>query len=143
MNRCLDEMSCEGRLLVLLGKVAIFNPVLERQTFVTSRFSQRNAAVTQTHFAIGKLNIGRVEAQLLGDGLSQLQARGVNACGGVIGAPLAARASRNREALIAQQHDYLFQRHAHHLSGGLRDDGVGAGADVGHVGLYRHHAITA
>jgi hypothetical protein len=57
MNRRLDEVSGEGRLLVLLGKVAIFNPVLERETFVTSRFCQRNAAVTRTHLAIGKLNI--------------------------------------------------------------------------------------
>ena len=34
----------------------------------------------------------------------------------------------------------LSSEHAHHLGGGLRDDGVAAGADVGHVGLDRHHA---
>jgi len=34
----------------------------------------------------------------------------------------------------------LLERHAHHLGRGLADDGVAAGADVGHVGLDRDHA---
>ena len=37
--------------------------------------------------------------------------------------------------------DDLVERHAHHLGGGLRDDRVAAGADVGHVGLDRHDAV--
>jgi hypothetical protein len=54
--------------------------------------------------------------QLLSDGLAQLHAGGVNTGGGVVGAPLAVRARRNRETRIAQQHYYLVQGHAHHLS---------------------------
>ncbi|NGO51658.1 hypothetical protein G6N73_10785 [Mesorhizobium camelthorni] len=34
----------------------------------------------------------------------------------------------------------MIERHAHHLGRGLGDDGVAAGADIGHVGLDRHHA---
>ena len=36
----------------------------------------------------------------------------------------------------------LVQRHAHGLGCRLRDDRVGAGADVGHVGLDNHPALA-
>ncbi len=36
----------------------------------------------------------------------------------------------------------LVERHSHHLGGGLGDDRVAAGADVGHVGLDRHPALA-
>ena len=53
-----------------------------------------------------------------------------------------ARAGRHREAAVAKQHDDLVERDAEHFGGGLRDDRVAAGADVGHVGGDRHHALA-
>ncbi|MNS75252.1 hypothetical protein D3C72_1087600 [compost metagenome] len=70
------------------------------------------------------------------DGGAQLVAGRIHACRGAVGAPLAARPRRHGERGIPQPHDDFGQRHAQHFRGGLRDDGVAAGADVGHVGFH-------
>jgi hypothetical protein len=55
---------------------------------------------------------------------------------------LAAGAAGHWEGRVAQAYDDLVQRQAHHLGGGLCDDGVAAGADVGHVRLDRDHSAV-
>ena len=74
--------------------------------------------------------------------VAQLHARRVDARRRAVAAPLAAGARRDRVRRVAEAHRHLVERHAHRLGGGLRDDRVRAGADVGHVGLDSDRAAV-
>ena len=131
----LDEMAAEGRLLVGLAEVAVLHRVLDDDRRVGGGLGEGEALVAQLDPAVGELGRSGIQAQLRGYGFAQLHAGGVDPGGRAVGAPLAARAGRDREGRVAQLHRHLVQRDAHHLGGGLGDDRVAAGADVGHVGL--------
>ena len=136
----LDEMGAEGRLLILLAEIAELDRVLGRNAAVARRLGERHAAIARADAAVGERNLGGVEAELARHGLAQLDAGGIDAGGRAVCTPLPARARRHRIGRIAQAHGDPVERHAHHLGRGLGDDRVGAGADVGHVGLDRDEA---
>ena len=135
-------MTGEGRLLILFVERAIFDAVLRRQNATTRSLGKRNGAIAGAHLAIGELHVGSVEAQPLRHLLAQLDAGRVQAGGGIIGAPLAARSGRGRKVAVAKDDAHLRQRHAHHFRRGLGEDGIGAGADVGHVSFDGQMAVA-
>jgi hypothetical protein len=55
---------------------------------------------------------------------------------------LPARTGRGGKIAVSQPDGHRFERHAHHLGGGLGQNGVGAGADIGHVGFHRQPSIA-
>ena len=47
----------------------------------------------------------------------------------------------NWKRRVAKANCHPIERHTHHFGGGLRDDGIGAGADIGHVDLDGYPAV--
>ena len=95
----LDEMRAEGRLLVLLVEVAVFDRVLGDELAVAGapRRAARCGRPTRTWPSANTASAG-VEAELLRHRLAQLHAGRVDAGGRAVAAPLAARAGRDRES---------------------------------------------
>ena len=80
-------------------------------------------------------------AAMLGELGPKRHAAGQRAGAGRGGAELAAGAGRGRKTRVADLDDHLLQRHAHGLGGDLGEDGVAAGADVGHALLQADRAV--
>ena len=140
----LDEVRAEGRLLVLLVEVAVLDRVLGDEVAVAGGLGQRHAA--RRRRGPGRRRTPRRPASKPEPSARPPRAasrrrrrRRRSSCCAPHWPP---EPARHREGRIAEPHDDLVERHAHHLGRGLRDDGVAAGADVGHVGLDRHDAVA-
>ena len=129
-------MGTECRLLIGLVEIAVFHAVFRRESGITGSAGERDATIAAANFTIRKMYlVGRIEAELLRHGFAQLDAGCVDARRRTVRAPLAARTRRRWKRGIAQLDDNLVERDAHHFCGGLRDNRIAAGADVGHVGF--------
>ncbi len=137
-----DEVRAEGRLLIFLGQITELDAVLADQRAAFSRVAQRQALAADPHLCIGKLRLIRGQPELGRHRFAQFHARSVDPSGGAVAAELATGTGRHREVRIAQTHHYIIETNAHHLGGGLRDDRVAAGADIGHVRFNNDLAIT-
>ena len=137
VDRHFHEVRAERGLLEFLVQVAELHAAFYHQLAVASRLpQQRRPAAVLGHRPVGERRAFRFETQLVQHGRAQLLASRVHAGRGAVRAPLPARTGRHRERRIPQPHHDFRQRHAQHLGGGLRNDGVAARADVGHVGFH-------
>src|SRR3954462_1498551 len=100
-------MRAEGRLLIFLVEVAIFDRIFGDDTALTRGFGQRHAAITRAHLAVRKYCVRGIEAELLRDRLAQFDASRIDAGGRVVAAPLSARATRHGEGRIAEARRHL------------------------------------
>jgi hypothetical protein len=126
-------------LLEALVEIAEFDDVFCDDACTTRDLGERDAARCRADPSIDEYGIAPRESRLLRNGFAQLHTSGIHACGRAVTAPLATGAARHGEARVTEAHDNPVDRNTHHLSGSLCDDGVAAGADVGHVGLDRHN----
>ncbi len=139
------EMRAEGRLLICLGEVAIFHHILGDEVAVGRGLGERDALSPGADLAVFEDRGRGVETELFGDRRAQLCACGIDTGGRTVRTPLAARARRDWKGRIAEANLDTVERDTDHLGGGLRDDRVAAGSDVGHVGFdsYRPIAVEA
>src|SRR5207244_9951691 len=93
----LDEVRTESRLLIRLVEVAVFDRVLGDEAAVARGLGERHAAIARANLTVREHRVGGVEAELLRHRLAQLDARGIDTGGRVVGAPLSARAARDRK----------------------------------------------
>lgn len=124
-----------------LGELAPFDRVLADKAIGTGSLGKRHRTIARADLAILEDDVFGVEAELLGNGLTQLDTGCVDARRGRISAELSAGARRNRKTRVAELDGDLVDRHSHHLGGGLGDDRVAARPDVGHVGFDRYDAF--
>nr|GEU28231.1 hypothetical protein [Tanacetum cinerariifolium] len=137
------EVRAERLLRVLPGQVAVFHGVFTGQRAARHGVEQRPAVAAGAYAAVGKFNPGARPSQARGHLFAQLHARRVHARSRRCRAKLAAGTGALRKARVPQFHCHLVKAHAQHFGGRLRQDGVGAGADIGHVGFHREPAVLA
>jgi hypothetical protein len=136
-------MRAEGRLLVTLVEVAELEHGLPRRapSVAPGCLCQRHAAAAGAHLAVGEDGVGgiraRPSARPFPAASCRPRRRPPSNCCRPTGRPNRRTSGKLR---VTEAHQHLLQRHAHHLGRGLGDDGVAAGADVGHIGLDRHDA---
>ena len=139
----LDEVRAEGRQHELLVEHAEFDRSPRRRGRCLRPACASVARVLPSRdLAVLEHGLGGIDAGLLRDGFAQLDAGGVHAGRRAVRAPLAAGSGRHGKAGIAELDHHLVERHAHHLRGGLADDGVAARADVRHVGFDGDDALV-
>ena len=111
---------------------------LFRQFLSIEQIGQRFTAFDS---AVAQRQIGLVGACLLRQLLAQGAAGQIDRRSDRGRAPATARTRPAREIGVTQLNEHIFHSEAQHLSNYLRDDGVGAGADIGHVGAHFGGAV--
>ncbi|MNI09352.1 hypothetical protein D3C73_624220 [compost metagenome] len=135
INAYLDEMSAKGGLLVGLGQLAPLDGIFANEAFFTCRFGQGYNLVAELDVTVLEHDLGRIDPELTCHGLPKLDAGGVNAGSCGIGTELTARSRRHRKSGVTKLYSHFIDTDAHHLGGGLGDDRVATGSDIGHIGL--------
>ena len=77
-------MRAEGRLLVFLVQVAVFNPVLRYEATLTRGLGERRAAAAGRDLSVSEDCLLRIESKFLRNGFAELDARRINPRRGVV-----------------------------------------------------------
>ena len=131
------ERAIAGRGEIVFDSTGLVMP-LDREFLAIEQFDQRSAA---DHGAILELQFLDRDSRLLCESGAQVLAGDEHCRADRRCAPATARTGPAWEIGVAQVDQHPVHRQAEHLARDLADDGIGAGADIGHVGFDQRGAV--
>ena len=141
INRDFGELRAVRGLAESLGVRSLRNLAFADQGLGPDQIAQRHAAVARDRMAVLERHILRLRLHPLGQHRDDILARQRHRRAGTCRAERSTRPRTRRQIGIAEHDVDALHRQAQRFACNLREDGVGAGADVGHVGFDQSAAI--